>query len=229
MTFRQSPDALDYAPHTPEQRRHATLRLWTRRILWCALATVVLAMGWRFAKQARYLHRQNQLMRHSAPLGPFEEDATKNVGRVLWPAAAQILDDGNNFPIFIHERVTLDGISRLIVVQEVCAGDSVAATRILQIAVYEPATLIPGSRLKLRTNWVMGHPTMRIVRSAIDARDSSHFTIDYELNGEKGIIDGWLLSESSATLEVRDGPLKNPGLPPPADKSDARTPSSTPA
>src|SRR5215203_5265178 len=67
--------SLEYAPHTPQQRRHAATRLWTRRILWYALAAVVLAIGWRCAKQAWYLHHQNQLMAHSTPLGPFEEDA----------------------------------------------------------------------------------------------------------------------------------------------------------
>jgi hypothetical protein len=222
----QSP-ALDYAPHTPQHRRHAAMRLWTRRIVWCALATVVVAIGWRLAKQAWYLHRQDQLMGHSKPFGPLEEDTTKKMGgRVLWPAAADLLPVSINFPVFIHERVTKDGISRLIVVQEASVADNIALTPFLHTSIFEPAGFLPGSRLKLRAGWSMAHPRMRIVRSAIDPNDSSHFTIDYELNGEKGIIDGWLLSEGSATLEPRDGPLKNPSLP--AETPDKGTPSSTP-
>jgi hypothetical protein len=70
---------------------------------------------------------------------------------------------------------------------------------------------------------------MRIVGAEVDVDDERHFTITYEMNGQRGTIDGWLLSGRAVTLEVRDGPLETPGLPPPANSSetsDARSPAS---
>jgi hypothetical protein len=220
---------LEYAPQSREQLRAATWRKWTRRILWCALASVLTAVSVRIARHALYLYRQHQLMTHSAPLGPFEEDAAKNIGRVAWPSAATALLDTGNFPIFIHERRTSNGVSRLVVVEEVCAGDNNAGIRHLFAATYEPASLMPGSSIKYQLSRTLSHPVMRILDAKPDADDVSHFTITYELDDQRGVIDGWLVDERSVVLEPRDGPLKNPGLPPPASTGETRMPASRPS
>jgi len=38
--------------------------------------------------------------------------------------------------------------------------------------------------------------------------DPSHFTIRYTVNGQPGVIDGWLQRDDTIKLEVRDGPAK---------------------
>ena len=43
-----------------------------------------------------------------------------------------------------------------------------------------------------------------------DPNDASHFSIDYEVEGEKGTIDGWLQDNDTVKMEVRDGPAKLP-------------------
>ena len=227
MSSQRSSAPLEYAPHLPEQRRHAVLRWWTRRILWCALTAVVVAIGWRSAKQAWYLHRQNQLMSHSALLAPLAEVAAKNANRNGWPGAAiDLLGKGGNPPVFIHELTLPDGTSRLIVVEEARWGTSLCA---LETTTYRPASMVPGSALKPTQVHSLLHPPMRILEAQPDKSDASHFTVTYELGGERGTLDGWLTDPDSAKLEPRDGPLKNPGLLPPADTQDKRTPSSMPA
>ena len=39
-----------------------------------------------------------------------------------------------------------------------------------------------------------------------DANDESHFTVGYATSRGRGTIDGWLLSDDTVKLEVRDGP-----------------------
>jgi len=41
-----------------------------------------------------------------------------------------------------------------------------------------------------------------------DPSDESHFTIAYDVSGEWGMIDGWLLDDGTVKLECRDGPGK---------------------
>jgi hypothetical protein len=41
-----------------------------------------------------------------------------------------------------------------------------------------------------------------------DPKDSSRFTIDYEADGQRGVIEGRLESNTSVTVRIKDGPLK---------------------
>jgi hypothetical protein len=228
MPVDQVSAALEYAPHSPQQKRHDALRRWARRLLWCALATVTVAVAWRMSKRGYYLYRQHELMTYSAPLGPLEVDATQN-DPTRWPAAArELLGKGTNGPVFIHGCRTVDGIERLVVVEELYVDQDTSASRVLQATPYITASALPGTFLWPRLSTVLTHPAMRILSASPDSSDRSHFTITYELNGASGTIDGWLLGEGSVSLEPRDGPLKDPGRPPPADTSDMRTPSSQP-
>ena len=46
-----------------------------------------------------------------------------------------------------------------------------------------------------RLRWYAGH---------VDASDSSHFTMEYELNGKSFTVDGWLADDDTVALKVRD-------------------------
>jgi hypothetical protein len=45
---------------------------------------------------------------------------------------------------------------------------------------------------------------LRLFAGQADANDASHFTIDYVLGDQKGVIDGWLKDDGSVLLEKRD-------------------------
>jgi hypothetical protein len=217
---------LEYAPTTTHELRVAKWRKWARRILWSALVTVLIATAWRTVRHSLYLRRQHQLMTYSGPLGPLEADARKNLGRVKWPIAAGAVGvDTVGSPVFIHERRTRDGIARLVIVQSIEMGPGVHH---LVATPYEPSGFMPGSTIRERSSRGFAFPALRILNAQPDANDPSHFMITYELDGQRGMIDGWLEDEHSVILEPRDGPLKSPGLPPPADKADTRIPSSMP-
>jgi hypothetical protein len=49
---------------------------------------------------------------------------------------------------------------------------------------------------------------LRFYAGQPDPVDDSHFTIRYAVNGQEGIIDGWLDPMSRVVLKVRDGPAK---------------------
>ena len=46
---------------------------------------------------------------------------------------------------------------------------------------------------------------MRIFSGQPDPKDESHFTISYELDGNPGVIDGWLLRDQTVALQPRTG------------------------
>jgi hypothetical protein len=48
--------------------------------------------------------------------------------------------------------------------------------------------------------------TLRIYSGQPDPADASHFTLAYETAEGRGTIDGWLMSDDSVKMAVRDGP-----------------------
>lgn len=53
---------------------------------------------------------------------------------------------------------------------------------------------------------------VRLYEGRPDPADRSHFTIDYELDGVRGTIDGWLRDDGTLTLLHRDGPAQRDRL-----------------
>ncbi len=52
--------------------------------------------------------------------------------------------------------------------------------------------------------------TLRLFAGQRDPSDPAHFTLAYELEGQKGTIDGWLQNDKHVNLQIRDGPAKKP-------------------
>ena len=50
--------------------------------------------------------------------------------------------------------------------------------------------------------------TLRFFAGQPDPADPSHFTVQYEIDGAPGTIDGWLKGDDTVRMEVRDGPAK---------------------
>ena len=51
---------------------------------------------------------------------------------------------------------------------------------------------------------------LRIFAGQPDPVDASHFTIAYEMNSQKGIVDRWLQDDDTVKLKLRGGPAANP-------------------
>jgi hypothetical protein len=106
--------------------------------------------------------------------------------------------------VFLHERRTAGGARRLVVLRRTppgwrqswdiplsftatlidpagAWGRPVATTALMADAV--PAAFGDGTP---------GGPSLRLYAGRADPEDESHFTIDYESDGTKGTLDGWL-------------------------------------
>lgn len=55
--------------------------------------------------------------------------------------------------------------------------------------------------------------SLRMFAGQPDPADASHFTIGYELNGQPGTVDGWVVNGGRVNLRVRDGPALAVGVP----------------
>jgi hypothetical protein len=53
---------------------------------------------------------------------------------------------------------------------------------------------------------------MRFLASRPDPKDPSHFTIDYVLDGQPGVIDGWLQDDNRVRIEPRQGAKRLGGI-----------------
>ena len=225
---------LEYEPSEMSARTWRMVRRVSIAIFALALISVAIAGIRRVTQQASYLSKQRTLMNYQVSDGLIEVTATGQLRRATkWPSAASIVDVDSfavqTAPVFIHARRSRGGVERLIVVHESVVAGGLPGLKALVAKSYVPASLKPGSRLRPIGEHTLQHPAMVIHAGVADTQDASHFTITYELDGQPGTIDGWLVDDRSVVLEVRDGPLKNPGLPPPASTSETRIPASRPS
>ena len=122
--------------------------------------------------------------------------------------------------VFLHERHTPRGQPLIVAISLVpCRGNSQYSSAFMAHSFYGmPVGWRPGSRVK----WIDGdmiwsmpvsqQEDFRAFMGTPDASDSSKFTIPYELDGQAGIIDGYVWGELSdregnvVTLVARTGP-----------------------
>ena len=110
--------------------------------------------------------------------------------------------------LFLHERSTPTTKRKLLVGVDV-AGWSRGGPVVLFARC---RTLAPAVPMRLPLQEKVDHPsvhlshtegTLRLFAGQPDATDASHFTIDYLLGDQKGVIDGWLKDDGSVLLERR--------------------------
>jgi hypothetical protein len=117
---------------------------------------------------------------------------------------------------FLGERTT-PGTRRGRLALVSCAplsyGGGGRAGRIVEMtgAGLVPATLLPGSEGSLQTrarlHFVLrSDHVLRVFCGQSDPAHADHLTIKYELDGQPGMIDGWLKDDGRVELKVRDGP-----------------------
>src|SRR5690349_8200206 len=187
-------DTLHYAPAPP--KRHRILRRATWWVFGIAVATFAIICGWRLATQIHYLWLQHELMTYNLPDGPMRMLADGQVENpTAWPRAADIAPRpySHDFfrPVFIHQRVAPNGAERLIIV----ADFGMSSEKALGAIAYLPATLRLRSKMEPTSALVLDHEAWQVHGGRIDPNDDSHFTIAYETDRGKGVIDGWLMND----------------------------------
>lgn len=71
---------------------------------------------------------------------------------------------------------------------------------------YWTPSAVPGNPGSLRIEY---RDQLRVFAGQADPSDASHFTIAYDLDGQPGVIDGWLNADGSVKLEPRVGKRVN--------------------
>lgn len=83
-------------------------------------------------------------------------------------------------------------------------------------AIIEPLVIAPGTLVRAPSSTLFsGNFTSvkcdgRFFAGQPDPNDESHFTIDYEVDGIRNTIDGWLLDDDTVKLEPRPLPTTLP-------------------
>ena len=140
---------------------------------------------------------------HSGNAAYFVPDAWRQLNAAI---GQQIQTWGT---LFLHERTTPTSKRRLLVGVDI-AGWSRGGPVVLFARV---RTIAPAVPMRLPVQEKVDHPsvhlsrtegTLRLFAGQPDPNDASHFTIDYVLGDQKGVIDGWLKEDGSVLLEKRE-------------------------
>lgn len=227
------PAQLDYAP-PPRWRALRFARRGGLVLVIIAATILAVVYSWKFALRLRRAQLQQQCLEYTAPREQliYTEDASE-AGRLLGsgahyldtrtgaaflppPAARFFAGERPAGYAFLHGR-RLSGQDERLVSVRVWIWHTSSSTRTVWLeSLVQPKIelavprggpgLLPAARslaLPLRED-----DTLRLYAGQPDPADLSHFTITYDLNGQRGTIDGWLKPDDTVTLDVRDGPLR---------------------
>lgn len=116
--------------------------------------------------------------------------------------------------VFLHERTTRDGTRCLVGVDVNLLPLLNTPRRCASLGAHliEPGSAFRNPRLGLSMtrgdgSQIMFDPAadrLTIYAGQIDPADASHFTIDYDLNGVRHTLDGWLVDATEVKIEARD-------------------------
>jgi hypothetical protein len=117
--------------------------------------------------------------------------------------------------LFVHERRNSHGESRLVVVErgwpQRTMGDASGRGALFAISclVVRPGTAFAAplelcdSAEYIDTKARPRTLALRWYAGQCDPSDGSHFTIDFRLDGNPGVLDGWLRDDDTVRLQVR--------------------------
>jgi hypothetical protein len=183
-----------------------------------AAATCAAIWLWRFVPQLRLLYYQHQCLNYSPTSMDVAFDAKRGA---VQPPACWIAMGFNprSTCVFLHARRAKGCDTRLVQVAMFSNTGQWGIARLLDARAFILVTSEPHSRLsiaQLQSSERLSLPvvpntepdTLRLFAGQADPADESHFTIRYELNGQPGLIDGWLMPDDTVKLEPREGPLR---------------------
>lgn len=125
-----------------------------------------------------------------------------------WREFFKILEPPGRKPgalLFLHERWTPKGQRRLVSVDLPARAEQPA----FHMLVFRPGTMGSNPGLLDESSWIPPFLTqprpagLKIMAGQVDARDASHFTIEWQSDAQSGVIDGYLLDNDRVVLEER--------------------------
>jgi hypothetical protein len=182
-------------------------RAW-RRGLWAGVVLLVAGSGFWWGPPAKnhveLLYWQHRCLNYEAPAGTavFQVSGDGVVSVETVPRAwAELYGQatGQLAVLFMHGRRASNGETRLVVVQYLPAEHSVAYARSFTVdRIRGPREQSSIQQLALPK----GRP-VTMAAGQVDPSDESHFTIEFEVMGTPGIIDGWLREDGTVVMELR--------------------------
>jgi hypothetical protein len=112
--------------------------------------------------------------------------------------------------LFLHARTNSKGERRLIFLQ--IGGPDMRGLGYSQLYIDTPLIFRPGTpftdpmetpELWTRNIAVTGYNSVRYFAGQVESDDPSHFSIAYETDGKRSVIDGWLMDDDTVKLEKR--------------------------
>ena len=226
---------LTYAPPAAWYRRPFTGRIIT---LVCALLFILVALLWapRCIRWARLLNWERQCLSYpNAPRVicgveiPDDQTGEAQIQRSEPPecwrrfysaiSGASIKSDGT---VFLHERLAPSGTLRLVAIDtvvqqrdQIATGISFYARSFARTGRFsyprEVSSLYYG---KGNAGGFIGwHDHAKVFAGRIDPENTSHFTIDFEADGRRKTIDGWITDDDENILLQERSESLNPSPP----------------
>jgi hypothetical protein len=222
-----APGQIDYAP-----RPHALRGPRARRIAIILGAILLIgAMLWvgpRALRRWQVLRWQRQCLSYVAPpdqvvhetdpaeiptllAPPLNYRGSLAAGQAFYIPAAygNLVVSQSVGTAFLHERASPDGGRRLVAVDLFSGGGGAGGAGgsiSLLATVIEPAAGAIATITRGDGQTIARRPgdKLRVFAGQPDPNDASHFTIDYDLNGVRHTLDGWVVDDSEIKIESRD-------------------------
>ena len=221
---------LEYAARSKSLRRRRMLVLISVTILLCVVTPFAVRYAKMGAERMRVNRLYRECAAHTPPASQpvWEEDPQRIkqlrdyalVGSHNGDAAYLVPENWRQLnaaigqqiqswgTLFLHERrASANARPRLVGVD--IAGWSRGSPVVLFARV---RTIAPAAPLRLPQQEKLDHPSVRLATTEgfvrllagqADANDPSHFTIDYAVGDQPGVIDGWLKDDGRVLLEPR--------------------------
>lgn len=205
---------LHYAPKPPLLRRTRVRAAITSAVV-VAIASAALTWGKPAWQKVQMVYWQGQCMRHLAP--PDRVVARSDIPAYVpqqWARFYQLLTS-NGFQsagtIFLHERTSPGGNRRLVVIDATAPNLCTGGARGIVRRVVVPASFLSKPREIIDLVALNDGPCFpwntTFYAAQPDPDDPSHLVIEYEVAGQKQVMDGWLTDDDEVLLEHRAPPI----------------------
>jgi hypothetical protein len=221
-----SPFPLDY------RGRHRRFRRNARRVCILALIAILGVVGYRYVEANRMWWQRRywvwQCLHYVGPKDQFAGSELDSWSNLL------TMGQRETITVFSHERISSGGLRRLVVVDAQIHDTPLPTppryhkpTPVCSLDVtfwaWDPSVLQRIDSKRLPAFWdsdterldigdgskiytIGSGEQLHLLNGIPDPSDSSHFSFQYDLDGSRGTIDGWLRDDGSIKMSLRDGP-----------------------
>jgi hypothetical protein len=209
---------LEYAPRPPAMQS-AKLRRGVLIAVIAALVCGTVIIAPKIINYVQLLQYQRQCLTYTAsPTQVVLETAPTTTMAILVPPqwTAYYMPIGGGFQTsgtaFLHERTSPQGERLLVAVDVNIIALTPTNVAALAARIIRPGSVFRGPRAGRSATLGDGSqlrfdPTndrLTIFAGQPDPTDASHFTIDYDQNGVRHTLDGWLIDNETVKIESRE-------------------------